>query len=142
MLYLVVKIDINMILFRLSHFDRITLSPNDFVPILNHQKYAQLDKNRNRINSNKILSTFAHVQSSEMLDFAMECFPDFSRTDYVSLYGGIKNGVLPNDLTPTERVLTNFIHGRIDRLMAVLLVSALENMAIEDVLTELENLKY
>ena len=75
---------------------------------------------------------------AEGLDFEMTTFPTDDILNYASMYDMDEDGELPDDLTVTETILTRLLWGEIDRTKAILLVSALEDMEIDDVNTNLE----
>jgi len=49
-------------------------------------------------------------------------------------------GVLPDDLTPTELLLTRFLWGEVDMFLTILLVAAVEDMSIEEVSNSLKKM--
>ena len=62
------------------------------------------------------------------MDIKMKTMPEEASVCYASLYDMDDEGVMPDDLTATETILTKLLWGEISRTRAVLLVAALENM--------------
>ncbi len=77
---------------------------------------------------------------AEILDFEMTTFPTDNVLNYASMYDMDEDGELPDDLTQTETILTRLLWGEIDRNKAILLVSAMEDMDIDDVTKNLDEM--
>lgn len=93
------------------------------------------------ITDKSLLTSVSDQFPDEMPDPEITCayFPD--RINYVSFYGMEEGGELPDDLTPTEILLTKLLWGEADRFMTILLVSAIEDMSIEDATKSLAKMK-
>ena len=100
-----------------------------------------------------ILSYFSDMFPEERLDPLITSLPAPDRVNYASMYDigeeevdeeeydNINEEGLPNDLTPTEKLLTKLIWGEVDIFLTILLVAAIENMSIEDVSMSLKKMK-
>jgi hypothetical protein len=77
---------------------------------------------------------------AEVADFEMTSIPTDDGLNYASFYDMNEDGDLPDDLTQTEKILTRLLWGSIDRTKAILIVSALEDMEIDDVTKNLDHL--
>jgi hypothetical protein len=98
-------------------------------------------KNRTAVITDKtLLTNLTKRFPEEKQDLQLISLHSADKVHYVSLFGMHEDGELPDDLTPTEMLLTRLLWGEVDRYIAVLCVAALEDMSVEDVEKSLQKM--
>lgn len=116
--------------FFLRHFDSLD-NAEKFAAMGDPNPLAVFDaENRKRkiIDQNLLHRPCRDNSGEEQMDIKMKTMPEEASVCYASLYDMDDEGVMPDDLTATETILTKLLWGEISRTRAVLLVAALENM--------------
>lgn len=93
-----------------------------------------------KITDASLVNSISMLFPDEVADILISTSSTSDKMHYASLFGLYEEGEWPDDLTPTEMLLTRLLWGEVDRYMAILCVAAMEDMSVEDVNSSLQKM--
>jgi len=121
-----------------------------FIAEYNYNDIKFIDSNPSPIVDKSLLSSLTDLFPDERLDPLITSLPATDRIPpgFFDEYEDeeeedddeVDYGGLPDDLTPTELLLTRFLWGEVDMFLTILLVAAVEDMSIEEVSNSLKKM--
>ncbi len=121
-----------------------------YIAEYNYDNIKLIDSKPSPIVDKSLLSSISDLFPDERLDPLITSLPASDRIppDFFDKYEDEEEeendendyGGLPDDLTPTELLLTRFLWGEVDMFLTILLVAAVEDMSIEEVSNSLKKM--